>query len=96
MRVLLKDYHFPPISKEEREEASLKWHPSAKRYLLRLGLAEYNSQLLAWTKKRRKKSTFRYCPTQYHIDLIQCLNNDTEEKFKAIKMEQGYASSLHV
>ena len=70
----------------------LEWHVAAKRYLERLGREEHAQQLAAHLKRRRRESTFRYCPSEYHRELIRCLEEDDEERFKAIKGEWGYAS----
>ena len=64
------------------------------RYLERLGRAEYEAQLRAHLKAGRRRSTMRYCPSQYHIDLIDALQRDDEEAFKAIKGLRGYASEV--
>ena len=72
------------------------WHIHAKRYLNRLGYSEYKEQLSQHLKKGRKKSTFRYCPSEYHSTLIEYLSEDNERGFKATKLEIGYASVLKV
>lgn len=74
--------------------ANLNWHGPARTYLERLGFAEYKAQLRQHLKKGRAKSTFRYNPSQYHRNLIECLNQNDERKFKALKLEQGYASTI--
>ena len=74
----------------------MDWHKSAKAYLERLGMGEYQQQLSHHLKSGRKKRTFRYYPSQYHMDLIDCLNENNEETFKAIKLLQGYASAIEV
>ena len=74
----------------------MNWQLSAKKYLERLGQSEYEQQLNQHLKRGRRKSTFRYCPTEYHSQLIECLNKDSEEGFKGLKMLQGYASSIGV
>jgi hypothetical protein len=70
-----------------------EWHTSAKAYLDRLCAAEYETQ-----RKKHKGSlkNFRFTPTDYVNNLIQCLNVNDEEAFKAIKMLQGYATVLKV
>lgn len=72
--------------------ANLKWHGPAREYLERLGFEEYKAQLRQHQKRGRAKSTFRYIPTQYHRNLIECLNDNDERRFKATKIEQGYSS----
>lgn len=74
----------------------MNWHNAAKQYLERLGLGEYEEQLAQHVKARRSKNTFRYCPTDYHSQLIELLGQDDEEEFKALKMLQGYASGIGV
>ena len=65
------------------------WQGAARSYLDRLGLAEYQAQRAA-----AKKRKFRYCPTQYHRDLVYLLGKNDEEGFKARKMLEGYGSKL--
>jgi hypothetical protein len=72
----------------------LAWHSTAKRYLERLGMAESREQLARHIKTGRAKSTFRYCPSDYHRELIDCLNRNEEGRFKALKLEQGYSSAV--
>jgi hypothetical protein len=71
----------------------LDWHTSANAYLARLGAAEYAAQ-----RSRHKGSPkkFRFSPSQYMTDLIECLNVNDEERFKAIKMLEGYSTPLKV
>ncbi len=72
-------------------EPNLDWHSSVKRYLERLGLAEYQAQKLAAKGKK-----FRYSPSEYHRELIDLLNKNDEQGFKGLKMLSGFASALGV
>ncbi len=72
----------------------LEWHSPAKRYLERLGLAEWLGQRNAI--KGRVPKSFRYSPSPYHRALIDCLNRNDEEGFKALKGLEGYASAVGV
>lgn len=72
------------------------WHTAAKAYLARLGQAEYQNAMAAHLKARRKPSTYRHTPSDYQTSLIDCLNRDDEEGFKALKMLQGYSSKVGV
>lgn len=74
----------------------MEWHIHAKKYLARLGDAEYAQQKKAHLKKGRKESTFRYSPSEYHRELISYLNENDEEAFKVRKMLSGYASAVKV
>ena len=76
----------------DESQAGDNWHGSAQQYLTRLGAAEYQRQ----RQTAGRKKTIRYRPTDYHLALIDCLNRDAEEEFKALKMLQGYASALGV
>lgn len=78
----------------KEEQSMTNWKPAAKRYLERLGFAEYKAQLTAHRKRGRKQTTMRYTPSAYHEDLIKFLNDDNEEGFKATKTFQGYAEAL--
>lgn len=69
----------------------MDWNVAARRYLERLGQAEYQVQ-----RKATRAKTFRYSPSDYHRDLIDLLNRNDEHGFKALKMLQGYASALGV
>ena len=67
------------------------WDIAARAYLDRLGAAEY----MAFLAGKRKKAD-RYSPSEYHRSLIEMLNADNEEGFKAIKMLRGRDSALGV
>lgn len=71
---------------------NLEWHIAARSYLDRLGAAEYAAQKAAWKKRRG----FRFFPSEFHSRLIQCLNKNDEEGFKALKLTEGYASAVGV
>ena len=73
-----------------------EWQTGAQEYLARLGAAEYAAQREAHAKKRRSPKTLRFSPSQYMCDLVELLGNNDEEGFKALKMLQGYASSVGV
>lgn len=68
----------------------MTWHAAAKQYLERLGYAEWQAQ------KNPKRKKQQYVPSDYHRALIDCLNRDDENGFKALKMLQGYNSALGV
>lgn len=72
------------------------WHSAARDYLARLGRAEYLSAIAAHIKAGRRPNTYRHAPSGYMEALIDCLNRNDEEAFKALKGEQGYASSVGV
>jgi hypothetical protein len=72
-------------------EPNLDWHSPAKRYLERLGLAEYR----AWKATKPRKRD-RFAPSEYHRALIDCLNRNDEAGFKTLKLETGYASVIGV
>jgi hypothetical protein len=74
------------------DTTSLDWQTSCKAYLERLAQAEY----LAQKKAAKGKKTWHYSPSDYHRLLIECLNRNEEEAFKATKGLQGYASALGV
>lgn len=65
------------------------WDISARRYLERLGDAEYAAFLA--TRKRKRD---RYSPSAYHRDLIEYLNAGDEEMFKYLKLLRGRDSAL--
>ena len=73
-----------------------EWHTAAKAYLQRLGVAEYQAAMRAHKKAGRRPSTYRHTPSAYMCDLINCLDTDDEERFKAIKMLEGHASAAGV
>lgn len=66
---------------------------AAKQYLERLGCAEYGA-FRASKAGRRGRSA--YVPSAYHSALIECLDRNDEQAFKALKMREGYASALGV
>ena len=70
-----------------------KWQYAARNYLSKLRTAEYNANMRKHLKTR-KASTFKCSPSQYYFDLLEKVNADDEEGFKAIKMLQGYNSEL--
>lgn len=69
------------------------WQTFAMQYLERLGRAEYDAQ-----RKRHKGTlkSFKFKPSEYMESLIECTKQNDEEKFKTIKMLEGYASELKV
>jgi hypothetical protein len=71
-------------------------YTAIQAYLTRLGLAEYQAGMAQHIKRGRKAKTYRHNPSQYHRDLVEALGRDDEEAFKALKLEQGYASDLGV
>jgi hypothetical protein len=73
---------------------SLAWHSAAKRYLERLGLAEWHAQNRPMGGRHRYSRQFY--PSAYHSALIECLNRNDEEGFKALKARVGYAEALGV
>ena len=79
---------------KQDEPVDLSWHSAAKRYLERLGHAEWVAQ--GQPVPRGKRGKQRYIPTDYHRDLIACLDRNDEHGFKSLKLEQGYASALGV
>ncbi len=70
---------------------STEWHTAAKTYLARLCAAEHAAQRAAHKKAAK---SYRYHPSAYVSELIECLNHNDEEGFKARKMLEGYASKL--
>jgi hypothetical protein len=76
---------------------NMNWHSAAKDYLARLGEGEWRAQGCPVPKERKGKLYGpRFCPSDYMCSLIDCLNKNDEEAFKALKMLQGYASSVKV
>ncbi len=71
----------------------MEWHGPAKEYLNRLGRDEYSAQRKAHKGSPKK---FRFSPSEYMVGLIECLNVNNEEAFKAHKMLSGYASATGV
>ena len=78
------------------EKIDLAWYRGATTYLLRLGYAEWLAQGKPVPSGRRYQYGRRYFPSQYHRDLIEDLNRNDEQGFKARKMLSGYASALGV
>lgn len=74
-------------------DSSLHWHTAAKNYLTRLAHAEWISQGKPIPKRKNSK---RYVPSDYYRSLMECLNRNDEQQFKAIKMLEGYASAIGV
>ncbi len=72
----------------------MAWHSAAKEYLARLGREEWIAQGCPVPTKRRPHNKFS--PSEYMRALIDCLNKNDEEAFKAIKMREGYASAAGV
>lgn len=82
----------PNTAYDERDP--LAWHSPAKRYLERLGVAEaaaHKAQM-----KRYSRKGVRYSPSEYHRALIEFLNKNDEEGFKALKLAEGRYSALGV
>ena len=75
-------------------EDDMEWHGPAKAYLKRLGEAEWKSQGCPIPDKYRRER--RFCPSQYMRELIECMNRNDQEGFKARKMLEGYASKIGV
>lgn len=71
----------------------LEWHTAAKDYLDRLCHDEWTAQGRPIPKG---KYPCRYAPSDYVRDLIDCLNKNDEDGFKALKMLKGYASAAGV
>ena len=69
-----------------------EWMVAAQAYLQRVGRAEYEAQRRVWTHK----TGFRFKPSQYMLDLIECMNRNDEEAFKARKMWEGYPGAIGV
>jgi hypothetical protein len=78
----------------EPDPSRTAWQVTARRYLERLGAAEYAQQKAQWLKRGRKATTLRYTPSHYNRDLITCLNTNDEERFKALKGLKGQRSAL--
>jgi hypothetical protein len=72
----------------------LAWHTAAKVYLARLGMAEWIAQGRPVPSGRRYQFGRRYVPSEYHQDLIGCLNRNDEHGFKGLKLLSGYASAV--
>jgi hypothetical protein len=78
------------------QSKSTSWQPAAQAYLARLGFAEYKQNLQAHIKTGRRVSTYRHNPSEYHRELVRLLGANDEPSFKAMKLEQGYASAVRV
>jgi hypothetical protein len=76
--------------------ANTDWQTAAQAYLARLGLAEYRAGIAAHTRAGRRATTYRHNPSEYHRHLVTLLGRNAEEGFKALKLEQGYASAIGV
>ena len=72
------------------------WYTAAQAYLARLGMSEYEAAMRAHVKAGRKAKTYKHNPSAYHRELVRLLGANDENGFKALKMEQGYASKLGV
>ena len=70
------------------------WHIAAQDYLSRLGREEWIAQGSPIPTKRRPDN--RFAPSEYMRELIECLNRNDEEAFKALKMLNGRDSVLRV
>lgn len=84
------------LSDRFNRTGSLEWHSAAKRYLERLGAAEWKSQGEPKPRGRYPRRQSGYVPTEYHRSLIEFLNKNDEEGFKALKLQEGYASAVGV
>lgn len=67
------------------------WYLPARRYLERLGQAEWQH-----AQRAAKGRRVRYQPSAYHRELIDYLDRNDEHGFKALKQLEGYASALGV
>lgn len=76
----------------KKNDRATDWQIPARRYLERLGIAEWRAQ--GKPIPTRRSPFVRYCPSDYHVRLIDALNQNDEEQFKAIKMLEGYASKV--
>lgn len=70
---------------------SMEWHTAAKEYLERLCAAEAKSESY-FTRKGKK--IVRCHPSPYVESLIEHLNKNDEEGFKATKLAHGRYSAL--
>ena len=70
------------------------WHTAAQAYLARLGYAEWLTQGSPVPTKRKPHN--RFVPSEYMRDLIDCLNRNDENGFKARKMLNGRDTALKV
>ena len=79
---------------------NLDWQGPARRYLERLGMAEWEAQGRPVPKPKgsgvKGATRGRYCPSEYHTNLIGFLDRNDESGFKALKLEQGYSTAVGV
>jgi len=66
-------------------------YAAMKSYLERLGAAEYKVHAAA---KKKNRKLGKYIPSEYHNRLVELLAKCDEYGFKALKLEQGYASAV--
>jgi hypothetical protein len=78
----------PDTGDELEDNPSYDWWGPAQKWLLQEAQKEEQMQLRAHLRRRRKKSTFRYIPPQWHRDAMEALGANDEEWFKAIKLQQ--------
>ena len=90
----IRELSAPVLAPGTSSDVSLDWHSSAKRYLERLGKAEWEAQGRPQPKGRGKHRVQRYVPSEYHRSLIDALNRNDEHEFKRLKMLEGYSSEL--
>lgn len=72
---------------------NMSWHAAAKEYLTRLCREEWIQQGCPVPKRANSR---KYIPSDYVRQLVDCLNKNDEERFKAIKSLQGYCSVIGV
>lgn len=91
---------FNPSRGRDPQHRSTAWQSAARRYLERLGKAEWEAQgrpvpnpRTAGVKNARRG---RFAPSEYHRQLVELLGRNDEEGFKALKSLEGYASDLGV
>ena len=71
----------------------MAWHAAAKNYLEIICREEWIQQGRPIPKRANSK---KYIPSEYVRQLIDCLNKNDEEGFKALKSLQGYCSAIGV
>lgn len=71
---------------------STDWQIAAQAYAARVARAEYLAQRAAY----KRKTGFRFAPSEYLQSLCAAMGRNDEEGFKAIKMLEGYASAAGV
>ncbi len=59
------------------------WQTPFQTRLARLALATYRGQVSAHLRSGRVRSTFRYCPPQWHRDAVAAMGLNDEEAAKA-------------